>query len=396
MNGKNLMISAVLCASCLAVPFSYAATGEAACGKTEADYTKTKYPVVFVHGMGGYSSLDQNTQYWYKIPQDIRLCGGTQVFETDLSAFNNEEVRGEQLRKQVEAILAATNAEKVNLIAHSQGGLTARYLGKVYPHYVASITTIGTPHKGSTAADFGNWIGLTRLMVGKNNDKGSAMSQQADSFKTLQDLGSFSDAKDIQAMGSDAAAAQLLEDFKNAQKNGKNVTVALQDLDNFNGAKDLEAMKLPQDSAAAYKQVSSKGASEFNKKYPSDGVPEKCNGKGKPYDEYVLKKGNEKKSYKQYLYSWTGNRVLTAPLKDPQDKLLLASSAAFLNLPLIENNENDGLVSVCSSNFGERIGIYKWNHGDEINATRGLVGNAEESPVTIIRTHVNRLKNKGL
>jgi triacylglycerol lipase len=42
----------------------------------------------------------------------------------------------------------------VNLIGHSHGGLDVRYVAAVRPDLVASVTSVGTPHKGADLADF--------------------------------------------------------------------------------------------------------------------------------------------------------------------------------------------------------------------------------------------------
>jgi triacylglycerol lipase len=70
-----------------------------------------------------------------------------------VSAANSTEVRGEQLLTQVKQILAATGAAKVNLIGHSHGGPTTRYVASVRPDLVASVTSIGGVNKGSAVAD---------------------------------------------------------------------------------------------------------------------------------------------------------------------------------------------------------------------------------------------------
>jgi triacylglycerol lipase len=62
-------------------------------------------------------------------------------------------VRGAQLAKAVEEILAKTGREKVNLIGHSQGGLDARVVAHDHPAWVASVLTVATPHRGSEVAD---------------------------------------------------------------------------------------------------------------------------------------------------------------------------------------------------------------------------------------------------
>jgi triacylglycerol lipase len=75
------------------------------------------------------------------------------VYVTQVSAANSTEVRGEQLLLQVKQILAATGAAKVNLIGHSHGGPTSRYVASVRPDLVASVTSVGGVNKGSRVAD---------------------------------------------------------------------------------------------------------------------------------------------------------------------------------------------------------------------------------------------------
>ncbi len=52
-------------------------------------------------------------------------------------------------------VIETENCEKVNIIAHSKGGLDARYAITHYgmDRYVASLTTINTPHRGCHFAD---------------------------------------------------------------------------------------------------------------------------------------------------------------------------------------------------------------------------------------------------
>lgn len=111
----------------------------------------TKYPIVLVHGLMGFSSI-AGAEYFYNIPSALR-GDGAKVYTVSLSAFNSSTARGEQLANQVRTVLAASGANKVNLIGHSQGGLDSRYVAAVYPSLVASVTTVGTPHRGSPVAD---------------------------------------------------------------------------------------------------------------------------------------------------------------------------------------------------------------------------------------------------
>ncbi len=115
------------------------------------DYTRTRYPIVLSHGLFGFKSVGP-VDYWHAIVPALEK-DGAKVFATSQSPVNSNEVRGEQLLAQVEEVLALTGAEKVNLIGHSQGGMTVRYVAGVAPQLVASVTTMGTPHKGTPVAD---------------------------------------------------------------------------------------------------------------------------------------------------------------------------------------------------------------------------------------------------
>lgn len=114
-------------------------------------YTQTRYPIVLGHGMLGFDKL-LGVDYWYGMPSNLRK-DGAQVYVTQVSALDSSEARGEQLLAQVEEIVALSGKPKVNLIGHSHGGPTARYVAGVRPDLVASVTSVGSPHRGSDTAD---------------------------------------------------------------------------------------------------------------------------------------------------------------------------------------------------------------------------------------------------
>ncbi len=116
-----------------------------------AGYTQTRYPIVLVHGLFGFDNIGP-VEYFYGIPSALR-ADGAKVYVVQVVAANSTEVRGEQLLTQVKQILAATGAAKVNLMGHSHGGPTARYVASVRPDLVASVTSIGGVNKGSAVAD---------------------------------------------------------------------------------------------------------------------------------------------------------------------------------------------------------------------------------------------------
>ena len=116
-------------------------------------YTKTKYPIVLEHGLSGFDELFGVYQYWYLIPEAL-ADGGANVFVASTSPFNSSVARGEQLLAQVQQVIAITGKPKVNLIGHSQGGIDVRYVAAVRPDLIASVTTVGSPHKGADLADY--------------------------------------------------------------------------------------------------------------------------------------------------------------------------------------------------------------------------------------------------
>ncbi|QXC56036.1 triacylglycerol lipase [Vibrio mimicus] len=142
---KNILLIALSLFS----PFLWA--GTSATALNQQGYTQTRYPIVLVHGLFGFDSL-AGVEYFYGIPQSLTR-DGAKVYVAQVSATNSTERRGEQLLAQVESLLAATGAKKVNLIGHSHGGPTVRYVASVRPDLVASVTSIGGVHKGSAVAD---------------------------------------------------------------------------------------------------------------------------------------------------------------------------------------------------------------------------------------------------
>ncbi|WP_353142998.1 esterase/lipase family protein [Acinetobacter pragensis] len=123
--------------------------------KVSSAYAKTQYPIVFNHGMAGFIRVgtdELGLDYWYQILPDLARNGAS-AWATRVSPLNSTEVRGEQLLQQVLEIRAITGAAKVNLVGHSHGGPTIRYVAGVRPDVVASLTSIAGPNKGSPVAD---------------------------------------------------------------------------------------------------------------------------------------------------------------------------------------------------------------------------------------------------
>jgi triacylglycerol lipase len=112
-----------------------------------------KYPVVLVHGI---AMLDKGfiLNTWGNIP---RILGekGVEVYFGGTDAWGTIDSNAGQLKTTIDKILEETGKEKVNIIAHSKGGLDSRFFIWKYDYgdKVASLTTISTPHHGSVIAD---------------------------------------------------------------------------------------------------------------------------------------------------------------------------------------------------------------------------------------------------
>lgn len=215
--------------------------------KATSTYAKTKYPIVFTHGMAGFIRVgtDQfGLDYWYQILPDLAR-NGANVWATRVSPFNLTEIRGEQLLQQVEDIRAVTGAAKVNLIGHSHGGPTIRYVAGVKPQYVASLTGVGATNKGSPVSDL---------------------------ILTIRDI------------------APVLETPVTTVVNGLSKAITW--------AQGLDPNSYPHDSLASANSLSTQGSAQFAKQYPL-GMPTTQCGEGKALDGGI------------YHYSFTGVGTVT-------------------------------------------------------------------------------------
>ncbi|MCM1524699.1 MAG: hypothetical protein NC120_09610 [Ruminococcus sp.] len=123
---------------------------------------KLKYPVLLIHGMGFRD--DKSIGYWGRIPQAME-SRGARIFYSGQDSNGSIESNARQIEVSFNRVLESTGAEKLNLIAHSKGGLEARYLISALGHAdrTASLTTVSTPHNGSVTVD--KLINISRPLV---------------------------------------------------------------------------------------------------------------------------------------------------------------------------------------------------------------------------------------
>ena len=112
---------------------------------------KTKYPIILVHGI--FFRDFKMFNYWGRIPKELELNGADIYYGNQQSSLSVEDSALE-LKKRIDQVLFESGAKKVNIIAHSKGGLDARYAISMLDmsKKVASLTTINTPHYGCNFA----------------------------------------------------------------------------------------------------------------------------------------------------------------------------------------------------------------------------------------------------
>jgi triacylglycerol lipase len=121
------------------------------------DIPKLDAPILLVHGLLGYGQVKMLgwtiACYFPNIPDRLRQAGNRVLFPV-LSPTDGVAVRAEQLKAYLDQ---EAPGEPVHILAHSMGGLDARYmisrLGMA--QRVLTLTTIATPHRGTSFADWG-------------------------------------------------------------------------------------------------------------------------------------------------------------------------------------------------------------------------------------------------
>lgn len=114
---------------------------------------RTRYPLLLVHGV--FFRDDPGSTYWGRIPDELRRNGATIYFGNHQSA-DSVAGSGRELSRRIRELCRSTGCEKVNIIAHSKGGLDCRaaIADPETAKMVGSLTTINTPHRGCQFADY--------------------------------------------------------------------------------------------------------------------------------------------------------------------------------------------------------------------------------------------------
>ncbi|QXG33494.1 esterase/lipase family protein [Pseudomonas viridiflava] len=290
----------------------------------------TRYPLLLVPSLLGFVRL-LVYPYWFGIVKALER-GGATVIPVMVSGVNSTEIRGEQLLKVIEQTVRETGVAKVNLIGHSQGALTVRYVAARRPDLVASVTSVAGPNYGSELADY----------LERHFPPGTLGGRVVNAVIGV--------------------LAWTIVAFETGYR----------------------GPKLPMDITASHQSLTTTGVALFNRQYPQ-GLPEVWGENGEE-----LVDGVRYYSWSGILKPGVTNRGRN--LIDGTNVTCRIFARTFRK----ERGQSDGMVGRFSSHLGMVIGDdFPLDHFDIVNQTFGLVGKGAD-PVRLFMEHAARLKAAGL
>ena len=170
---------------------------------------KLKHPVVLAHGFDGSPT---NRWGFNGVAEALRADGHPIVHVAAVPPYDGSRVRAQALAQHVDQAIAeckrarGCDATKVNVIAHSMGGIDSRILVSElgYGDKVASLTTISTPHHGSAIADV-----LLKVMPGSADDAVNSLAKCWAKTFTTDELASQTHLRDALASIAEKNAEQF-------------------------------------------------------------------------------------------------------------------------------------------------------------------------------------------
>jgi triacylglycerol lipase len=141
---------------------------------TTGTIPRLKNPIALVHGLFGFDRVEfagLTVANYFPGVAECLIAGGNRLLIPRLHPIGGVAHRAQELK---EFLLRESPHEPIHIIAHSMGGLDSRYMISMLgmADHVLSLTTLGTPHRGSPFADrvlalmtqgtpqrgFANWV----------------------------------------------------------------------------------------------------------------------------------------------------------------------------------------------------------------------------------------------
>lgn len=188
----------------------------------QPDVIQLKYPILMCHGYGGFSTL-LSPAPMHKPCMRLRSFG-IQAFAPNIVPYATIETRAEQWKDIIIRLSDKFGYKKINVVAHSMGGLDMRYaINKLgVKHSIASLTTIATPHHGTSLAElvlnspdaireklaeFVDWFGES-IYPSRKSDSVAAVQQLTRDYVTETFNVSIPDVKGIKYFSYSAAVGK--------------------------------------------------------------------------------------------------------------------------------------------------------------------------------------------
>lgn len=152
---------------------------------------RLRRPVVLMHGFGVGPML-RRKGHLHAAAMHLRTCGVT-AYAPNVPPYETVRVRARIWADRLGRIFDETGADEVVCIAHSMGGLDARYLIRELGWHdrIPALVTVSTPHQGSGIASFvlsqpealrsllaevTDWVG-THILEGSSADSVQAVRE---------------------------------------------------------------------------------------------------------------------------------------------------------------------------------------------------------------------------
>lgn len=173
--------------------------------RVDSNICATKYPIVLIHGVGFRDARYFN--YWGRIPKELKRQGA-KIYYGHQQGWGTIEDNAQMLKDTIEGVLEENKCDKVNIIAHSKGGLDSRYMiSKLgMAEYVATLTTMSTPHRGVKMVDiliklpsciFDSIAKFVNNVFAKYGDKRPDFKNAVISFTTKENARFNEEVKDV-------------------------------------------------------------------------------------------------------------------------------------------------------------------------------------------------------
>jgi pimeloyl-ACP methyl ester carboxylesterase len=145
-------------------------------GATPPNVDYSKPVLLFVHGKGGWAGVWWGDTVYHGVNDMYNYAynNGYRTAFVDLYPNKDMWVNGQMLSSLLNTITAYFGVAKVDIIAHSKGGVDSDAALYYYGGNakVRRVITLGTPHWGTPIADmaYSTWTGWIASLMGEKND----------------------------------------------------------------------------------------------------------------------------------------------------------------------------------------------------------------------------------